>query len=175
MDVNTGLQQLRESGETWDAVQDELLLRVLQSLRDGILRRAEHVEKHLQDTSQHANAVGLKLRAANCHLEVLAQSQFLEHRIQAEEGEVDQIPRSTEDLWCSSDVEPIPEVEFEAIKKALMLGQSFIQTQEQEEMPPLPPVIGSQDWHNSFITPVEDFLGETTATDAEIPAEAAEE
>ncbi|CAL1145089.1 unnamed protein product [Cladocopium goreaui] len=147
--------------------EDELLLRALQSLRDGILRQAEDTEKQLLASSQRAEAVGLKLRAANCHLEVLAQSQFLEHRIQTEEEEVD--PTAfTEDLWSSCLVEPVPEVELDAIKKALSLGQNFVENQVIEEMPPLPPVIGSEAWQNSFIRNVEDFLGET-----ETPAVAA--
>lgn len=161
------LQQLHQTGDSWDAVQDELLLRALQSLRDGILRQAEDTEKQLLASSQRAEAVGLKLRAANCHLEVLAQSQFLEHRIQTEEEEVD--PTAfTEDLWSSCLVEPVPEVELDAIKKALSLGQNFVENQVIEEMPPLPPVIGSEAWQNSFIRNVEDFLGET-----ETPAVAA--
>ncbi|CAJ1421032.1 unnamed protein product [Effrenium voratum] len=101
------LQQLHGHVDTWDAVQDELLLRVLQSMRDGMLRRAEQTEKGLEAAARRADAVGFQLRAANCGLELLAQSQFLEHRIEPEECAEVSVEEAAEDLWPED--EPPPE------------------------------------------------------------------
>ncbi|CAJ1341369.1 unnamed protein product, partial [Effrenium voratum] len=138
-----GLQQLHGHVDTWDAVQDELLLRVLQSMRDGMLRRAEQTEKGLEAAARRADAVGFQLRAANCGLELLAQSQFLEHRIEPEECAEVSVEEAAEDLWPED--EPPPESEMDAIRRALDLGQGGLSA-AQEEWSALPAVVGSEAW-----------------------------
>ncbi|OLP79064.1 COP9 signalosome complex subunit 8 [Symbiodinium microadriaticum] len=157
------LQQLHGQVSSWDAVQDELLLRALQSLRDGILRRAEITEERLQKTARRAEAVGLKLRMASCSLEVLAQSQFLEHRVETEEDTVlEASAEAVEDIWSNLDVETAPEAEIEAIRQAFSLGQDFVHMKVDEDWPALPLVLGSEAWHSSWDAPqsVADFLAE---------------
>eukprot|EP00439_Symbiodinium_sp_Y106_P029141 s5439_g3.t1 len=157
------LQQLHGQVSSWDAVQDELLLRALQSLRDGILRRAEITEERLQKTARRAEAVGLKLRMASCSLEVLAQSQFLEHRVETEEDTVlEASADGVEDIWSNLDVETAPEAEIEAIRQAFSLGQDFVHMKVDEDWPALPLVVGSEAWHTSWDAPqsVADFLAE---------------
>ncbi|CAE7617230.1 CSN8 [Symbiodinium necroappetens] len=157
------LQQLHGQVSSWDAVQDELLLRALQSLRDGILRRAEMTEERLQKTARRAEAVGLKLRMASCSLEVLAQSQFLEHRVETEEDTVlEASAEAVEDIWSNLDVETAPEAEIEAIRQAFSLGQDFVHMKVDEDWPALPLVLGSEAWHSSWDAPqsVADFLAE---------------
>ncbi|CAJ1413631.1 unnamed protein product, partial [Effrenium voratum] len=122
---------------------DELLLRVLQSMRDGMLRRAEQTEKGLEAAARRADAVGFQLRAANCGLELLAQSQFLEHRIEPEECAEVSVEEAAEDLWPED--EPPPESEMDAIRRALDLGQGGLSA-AQEEWSALPAVVGSEAW-----------------------------
>eukprot|EP00931_Biecheleriopsis_adriatica_P098525 TRINITY_DN7250_c0_g1_i1.p1 TRINITY_DN7250_c0_g1~~TRINITY_DN7250_c0_g1_i1.p1 ORF type:complete len:1218 (+),score=255.31 TRINITY_DN7250_c0_g1_i1:68-3721(+) len=143
-DCNKILEQLHSQVDSWDAVKDELLLRTLQTLRDNILRRATTTEQRLDASAKRVQGLSLNLRKAACNLEVLAQSQFLEHRVEENEMAWPEA-QSSEDLWFSSEFQPTHEAEIYAIRRALDLGQQHIESEKSPQAwMPLPPIVGSE-------------------------------